>query len=81
VSASFGVDHDTRDYIIDPWRAVGLGAGVAYALTMLENGERLSQVTAGAEALAAVSSSCRVTCSPSTLRRPPPSAPCACAAR
>ncbi|HEY2731398.1 MAG TPA: hypothetical protein VGK52_15755 [Polyangia bacterium] len=51
VSAGFGLDHDTRDYLIDPWHAVGLDAGVDYALTLLENGERLSQVTAGAEAL------------------------------
>jgi hypothetical protein len=51
LSASVGLDHDTRDYIVDPWRAVGFDAGASYALTMLENGEQLSQVGVGAEAL------------------------------
>jgi hypothetical protein len=51
VTAGLGFDHDTRDYIIDPWRAVGLDAGVNYGLTMLENGRRLSQFGVGVEAL------------------------------
>jgi hypothetical protein len=51
VSAAFGFDHDNRDYIIDPWRAVGLDAGINYGLTMLEDGTRLSQAGAGVEAL------------------------------
>lgn len=48
---SVGVDHDTRDYIIDPWRAVGLAARVGYGLTLLEDGQRLPQVGASAEVL------------------------------
>jgi hypothetical protein len=46
-----GFDHDTRDYIIDPWRAVGLDVGAGYSLTALENGTRLGQVNGGVEAL------------------------------
>jgi hypothetical protein len=42
------LEHDTRDYVFDPWRAVGLSAAVSYTLTALERGDRLSQVTAGA---------------------------------
>ena len=51
LSASVGVDHDTRDYLIDPWRAIGLDVGASYALTMLASGEQLSQVGLGVEAL------------------------------
>jgi hypothetical protein len=42
------LDHDTRDYLFDPWTAAGLSAGVGYAFTALESGSRLSQVSAGA---------------------------------
>jgi hypothetical protein len=45
------VDHETRDYFIDPWRAVGFDVSVEYGLTILERGTRLSQVSADAEAL------------------------------
>jgi hypothetical protein len=48
---SVGIDHDTRDYIIDPWRAVGLAARAGYGLTLLEDGQRLSQVGASGEVL------------------------------
>jgi hypothetical protein len=51
VRASFGLDHDTRDYIIDPWRAVGLGLGVSTAVTFFDDGHRDTQVGAGAEVL------------------------------
>ncbi len=46
-----GFNHDTRDYLFDPWTAVGLSAGVGYALTALESGSRLSQGSTGVEAL------------------------------
>jgi hypothetical protein len=51
LSTGVGLEHDSRDYIIDPWRAVGLDASVGYSLTALENGTRLSQVGASAGAL------------------------------
>ena len=50
-SGRLGLSHDTRDYLFDPWRAVGFGAAVGYALTALEQGNRLSQLSAGVEAL------------------------------
>jgi hypothetical protein len=50
-SARAGLGHDTRDYLIDPWRAVGLAAGVVTAFTALEDGERLSQLSIGIEGL------------------------------
>lgn len=46
-----GVDHDDRDFIIDPWRAVGLGASVGYTLSALDDGRRFQQVGVGASAL------------------------------
>jgi hypothetical protein len=46
-----GADHDTRDFIIDPWRAVGFDAEASYSLTALDSGRRLSQVTGTLEAL------------------------------
>ena len=51
VRARVGLDHDTRDYLIDPWRAVGLGLAGSYALTFLDDGHRDAQVGLGAEAL------------------------------
>jgi hypothetical protein len=51
LSARAGLSHDTRDYLFDPWRAVGLAVGVGAAVTALADGERLSQASAGAEAL------------------------------
>ncbi|MES1165502.1 MAG: hypothetical protein ABUR63_07090, partial [Verrucomicrobiota bacterium] len=52
INARVGLLHDTRDFLYDPWHAVGLSAGVGYTLTLLENGGgNLSQVSAGAEAL------------------------------
>lgn len=51
VSGSLMYEHDDRDYLIDPWRALGIALDVGYTLTALENGERLSQVHAGAEFL------------------------------
>ncbi len=52
VSARLSLLHDTRDFLYDPWRAVGLDAGLGYSLTALESGGgSLSQVAAGASAL------------------------------
>ncbi len=52
VNARVGLLHDTRDFLYDPWHAVGLDVGVGYTLTLLESGGgNLSQVSAGAEAL------------------------------
>ena len=45
------LDHDTRDYLIDPWRAVGLSAAATYGLILLDDGRRFSQVGVGVEAL------------------------------
>jgi hypothetical protein len=41
------LEHDTRDYAFDPWRAVGVSAAVGYTLTGLDGGGRLSQVSVG----------------------------------
>ncbi len=43
--------HDTRDFLFDPWHAVGGSLGVGYALTALDDGERLSQASVAAGAL------------------------------
>src|SRR6185437_5441124 len=51
VSGRLHLAHDTRDFLFDPWHAVGANLGVGYALTRLDDGERLSQVNAVAEAL------------------------------
>jgi len=51
LSGRLHLAHDTRDFLFDPWHAVGADAGVGYALTRLDDGERLSQVNAVAEAL------------------------------
>ena len=51
VHVSLGVDHDTRDYLIDPWRAVGFDAGASFGEVFLEDGRTLPQVGLGAEAL------------------------------
>jgi hypothetical protein len=48
---SLAVGHDTRDYFIDPWRALGLSAGVGGSLTLLESGKQLATGSAGVEAL------------------------------
>ncbi|HEX4404711.1 MAG TPA: hypothetical protein VH560_07775, partial [Polyangia bacterium] len=45
-----GLDHDTRDYLIDPWHAVGLSAAATYGLILLDDGRRFSQVGVGVEA-------------------------------
>jgi hypothetical protein len=50
-TARAGLSHDTRDYLFDPWRAVGLAAGVSAALTALDDGQRLSQLSVGLEGL------------------------------
>jgi len=47
VSGGAALVHDTRDYLFDPWTAVGVRAGADYMLTALDAGERLSQVSAG----------------------------------
>ncbi len=47
-----GLLHDTRDFLYDPWHAVGVDLTVGYATTFLERGGgTLSQVSGGAEAL------------------------------
>ena len=46
-SGRIALEHDTRDYVFDPWRAVGLSAAVGYTLTALEQGKQLSQLSAG----------------------------------
>ncbi len=51
ISGRVVLAHDTRDFLYDPWHAVGVSLGVSYALTALEDGERLSQASVGAEAL------------------------------
>jgi hypothetical protein len=51
ISGRISLLHDTRDFLYDPWRAIGADLGVGYALTALDDGERLSQVGLGAEAL------------------------------
>jgi hypothetical protein len=43
--------HDTRDFLFDPWYAVGASAGVGYTLTALDDGERLSQANVAGEVL------------------------------
>jgi hypothetical protein len=50
-SVQLGWTHDTRDYVFDPWRAVGLSVSLAYTLTALDRGDRLSQVSAGVDVL------------------------------
>ncbi|HEY4185729.1 MAG TPA: hypothetical protein VGP07_11710 [Polyangia bacterium] len=49
LSGDLLVEHDDRDYIVDPWHAVGFEVDAGYTLTALESGERLSQLFAGAE--------------------------------
>jgi hypothetical protein len=51
VSGRLVLAHDTRDFLFDPWHAVGASAAVGYALTRLDDGERLSQVTLAAGGL------------------------------
>jgi hypothetical protein len=51
VRARLGVDHDTRDFIFDPWHAVGFDAEVSYGTILLDDGRRFPQVGLVAEAL------------------------------
>jgi hypothetical protein len=51
VSGRLVLAHDTRDFLFDPWHAVGGTLGVGYALTALEGGQRLSQVSVAGGAL------------------------------
>jgi hypothetical protein len=51
LKASLFVEHDDRDFVIDPWRAVGAAADVHFSVTGLDTGERLSQVGADVELL------------------------------
>jgi hypothetical protein len=51
VGMGVGIDHDTRSYFIDPWRAVGFNAGVGGSLTLLGDGRQLAQVAGSVEAL------------------------------
>jgi hypothetical protein len=52
VSVRAGLLHDTRDYLYDPWHAVGFNATAAYSTTFLEHGGgTLSQVLGDVEAL------------------------------
>ncbi|HVV51926.1 MAG TPA: hypothetical protein VHO06_19815, partial [Polyangia bacterium] len=43
--------HDTRDFLFDPWHAVGGSLAIGYALTRLDDGTRLSQVSLAGGAL------------------------------
>jgi len=43
--------HDSRDFLFDPWHAVGASLGVGYTLTRLDDGDRLPQVSVAAGAL------------------------------
>jgi hypothetical protein len=49
--AHLGIGHDTRDYLIDPWRGVGVDVEAVATLTALDSGQHLAQVTGSAEAL------------------------------
>ena len=51
VSGNLLYEHDDRDYLVDPWHAVGITLDAGFTLTALDSGERLSQVSAGAEFL------------------------------
>jgi hypothetical protein len=42
-------EYDDRDYLIDPWHAMTMNLGLGYTLTALDDGQRLSQVSAGLE--------------------------------
>jgi hypothetical protein len=50
-TARAGAGGDTRDYLIDPWRAVGVDAGASVSVTALDDGRRLVQASAGIEGL------------------------------
>jgi hypothetical protein len=50
-SGKVGFAHDTRDFLFDPWHAVGLGLSFGYSLTALDDGRRFSSASAGIEAL------------------------------
>jgi hypothetical protein len=50
-SAAVSLYHDTRDYLIDPWRALGLYVTGSYALTFFDDGHRDAEVGADVEAL------------------------------
>jgi hypothetical protein len=50
-SGRVSVAHDSRDFLYDPWHAIGASAAVGYSLTALDSGEKLSQVAFGVEAL------------------------------
>jgi len=41
------LQHDTRDYFFDPWRAVGLRLGAGYTVTALDAGDRMSRFGVG----------------------------------
>jgi hypothetical protein len=43
------LEHDDRDYLIDPWHAVGFELDLGATLTALERGDRLLQVWAGVD--------------------------------
>ncbi|HEY4393621.1 MAG TPA: hypothetical protein VGP64_06145 [Polyangia bacterium] len=51
VSGRVGLAHDTRDFLYDPWYAVGASLGAAYTLTALDDGGTLSQASVAAQAL------------------------------
>ncbi|HEX3695877.1 MAG TPA: hypothetical protein VH374_10840 [Polyangia bacterium] len=50
-SARTGLEHDDRDYLFDPWRAVGVDAIASYSLTALDSGTLYSQATVSVDAL------------------------------
>jgi hypothetical protein len=50
-AARVGLTHDSRDFLFDPWHAVGLSVAFGYSFTALDDGRRFSNVSAGVEAL------------------------------
>jgi hypothetical protein len=51
ISGRLILSYDTRDFLFDPWRALGVSAGVGASLTVLDGGARLAQESAGLQAL------------------------------
>ena len=51
LASSVFLEHDDRDYFIDPWRAVGVSASAGVSVIGLQTGERLVQMNAGVDLL------------------------------
>ena len=48
LAGSLFLEHDDRDFFIDPWTALGIDASLGYAITALDDGRRLGQLNVGA---------------------------------